>query len=1193
MAGRQNYRTRGNLALKPEADKPTAPKYSKRGNVLSPDYRQKGIAKSLEQPGQISNFPTAGGVAPINRLRQSENAPSQGGIAQNKDNLNYTGQKAAGAAPKAGAAGKLNPLQRLGGFFGKHKGASIGGLSGILVGGTMMLLSSSMSGPLAIVHAAEFIGDIVDTIHDTVRLARDLRNGPRALQTAKAARAAKKNARMATTAMTMARTFKKTLAKAGMEVVQEGGKVMLVIKEGSMSLRSLEKLKKVGKFVDEGKVVFKAGKATLTFATEGAKYSDVIKSFQTTLKTAAKARVGMAAMSLISKSKVVSSMVSRITGIVNKLVDFHPIRSLTQIIAKKATQAGEKIGAIQIKKMAANFIKKRAMSILGRAGGTIAGRAAAKIVETVASKLAKAATSAAFKGLTKVLGFTGIGAIVSFALGFAFELIVRRLDFVDFAANLNIAAGYAGEFQAWSDQVKSGDFPTETAAAEGVNLSEETVHPGEPAQEIGIFIETNIYSETPVMADNGPCSHIAEPGGGGTEEENAEEETKYLEEVNACVDNLDAEDAALAWGEPIADNFWGNVMVNHEIDPGNPLYNQHSSFTGIIEVDGDNKSFAGDVPIQLMAENYDADGGWTGDIINSAIAALPYNIIGAAPDWLEKDDGSLDTINSTNREKGAIATAGARALSNTKLITAGGYPHDEGSDQDVELQTARRQAIQSEFNAKPLLAQLFDVEDYHSAVVTLARDSGWNTADPSIGNSLKNVAKTFALLPSLITTRLNKISRVGAADYTVPSDYYGFGTVGYTEEELAALPDYDVAAEGVVEFYNDIHHGETLRNVGVKEITSDGRVKYNTDTDAGDLDVESKNKSGDLARNEHKVLLCDIINNEDDPAFIWVPDGNDKLDEATESSCFSGQTVYGEKEQLDADGKKDDDDDVMMTEDQSVVIAGYATYSTDQMVRAYLLDYPSFMMTAAQDYLELCDGIEDTTEKANCEAEKEAAAPYIEDAMQDIEMSEMLDSAVAVNPEDQAAAEKLLQMRDNGDLAMTTWSCVGEGGSVQADIQFIADNGNAHFYENGNCSSPDHSIILNENLMPFIVAAAEKLKENNIKLTITGLVASARERTEERQEAELAVGVPIPEDTSLADSHYSGSAVDLGCPEDNENYCKRLLDEVAAAHGLSNGIAENWDDTVEPAPGETQMTTISGPVNARLLLKYIHYQAVN
>jgi hypothetical protein len=1108
MAGRRNYRTQGNLALKPEVESPTAPSYGKRGNVLKPDFRQKGIANSLEQPGAVLVFPNSG-VSPINRLRQNENAPDSNGV-------NYTDGKKDGAgkagAAKANPTGKQNPLQRLGAAIGKHKKAGIAMLSGGLLGGVLIFVAMASLGAMAIVNAGEFAAKLSATVLEATNLSRMIKNGAKALKATEAGQRVTQalNSRVSSASKLMSRGFNKALSKAGLELVEEGGKITgLAFKEGSASLRMLEKIKKGGKFLEEGAVVFKEGKAILKFQ-DGASIVQKLKAMESGLFAVIKGNSGALAMSLLNKSESVASMITRISGVVNKLLDFHPITKLTSIIKSKGASIANKI-----KTMAASFVKKKAAAVAAKAGATKAGKAAAKIVSKVAGALATAAKigKGAFTAVTTVIkNVPGIGTALGFLASFILELVIRRMGHTSFETNLNIAASATMEFQAMASQVKAGDFPTETEYLPEDELADdETQVDGEPAQELGIFSEVNLYSETEtIIGDKIPlwCSSLYEEYENYTKDTDAEDidEAKKSELLGAVKDCLDATGEASDAIIVESSNFWSSAMVKHELGDSN--YQTHASL----------KEAPYLVPPELVSDTYGADDGWVEDILNSAIAA----VIIISPDMFEDEDGVLSPEMASPVQTGDIVAAGAKTLSNTQMLTVGGPANAEGSPEDVEITATRRQYAQNEFDAKPLLAKLFDASDYRSALSTLARNSGWNTTDSSFGNSLKNLAKTFAALPGLIASSFNKMSYVGASP---ASDFYGFGTVGYTQDQLDRLPDFDVAADGVLKYYDEIEHGK-LKYLGIKSISDSGRVTYQEDTDAANIDVRAENKSGSLGSSSHSVTLCN------DGNFVFGVD---------DKNCYEDKTVYLEREAKDADGNVIVDNDgnaVMETTD--IVIAGYTSYTTDQMVRAYLLDYPQIMSAAAEDYRELCNDIEDATDKQACENEKAEASEYLDEAMQDMRIvNSGSGQTLLTSLNDQESATKLLQMNDAGDVAMTEWECSSQGGDVRDDIEYIANNGHAHYYDNGNCSSSDHQVTLAAGLMQFILAAANKLRENGMVLTVSSLVASHG-----------------PSDGL---NHPNGNAVDFVCPSGQESQCQTLLDQVGSELGFSAQVSnENY-----------------------------------
>jgi hypothetical protein len=273
----------------------------------------------------------------------------------------------------------------------------------------------------------------------------------------------------------------------------------------------------------------------------------------------------------------------------------------------------------------------------------------------------------------------------------------------------------------------------------------------------------------------------------------------------------------------------------------------------------------------------------------------------------------------------------------------------------------------------------------------------------------------------------------------------------------------------------------------------------------------------------HKVTLCD------DGGFVWEADDHDG---SIAASCYTNEIK--DEDELVVDGKvvTDDEGDAVMTETKNV-IAGPTYYTTDQMVRAYLMDYPLFMAAAAEGYTENID------DSGLSSSEKVEMSRQLDEAVRDMGIIAGPGMAVASSQTDQTTAEQLLQMETDKEVEMSTWNCSNQGGNVRDDIQFIADNGNAHYYKDGNCTLPDVQVTLAEGLMDFILAAAEKMRDEGMKLRISSLVASH--------------GAPD------GGNHPNGAAVDFVCPSKQKTECQTLLNEVGATFGFSAKVSnENY-----------------------------------
>lgn len=893
----------GNLARKPKVGTTTTRyKYNVKrgGRVLDSNYKTTGISKSLEKTDNLASSPSPN-LTPINRLRQNENAPV-------KDPLNYKQDENS----KQSKSGKKQSFsQRIGGFFGRHKKASIGGLAGILVGGTMATFGGLLSGPMSIIHAGEFVGKISDTISDVTSASRMARNISRASSLTKTISNNRQNARVNTASRIMARSYEKTLKKAGIELISDeaGALKHLEIKKGAMSIDDITKAgMELDKITDDGKMIIK-------FA-DGAKGAEKSKAFRNTMKIITETS-GAAKSTFITKSKLLSSMSARILGKMNLTVGFHPIQKFT---AKIMTSNGGKLltRVKNIDKTLNEFIEKKALALAKRAPG--------KLVAETAEKVASKAAKGILKTITTGLKASVIGAVFGYALDFVVGLVIERVTSVALEKNLNIAEGKATEIMAMASQIKSGDFPSETDApsdASDVKLTcdkadkaEDCYEEGTPMDEMDNFVQANLYKE---LTDNDITEEI---DCGLSDDPTDEEIDKCIEESNSGFSSNDDS------GKMVS-NFWSSAGVKHET--GKPANKED-----------------GTVPVELMKDK-DSKTEWLKDIRDAALESVIF----VSPGMFESD-GILSTEDASPIQIGSIATFGAKTASNAKMLASGGNAYKEDSPEAISIENNRKEYIAQEFAEKPLMARLFDVEDYQSAIVTLAHDAGWDTSSQSVSTQLKNVAKTFASLPNLLASSFNKLSYASA---NTDSDFYGFGTVGYTGEDLAKLPDFDIAGDGIVmdSIYKEIKT-DNLEYYGIQSISKDGRVIYKEDTDADKIDVRAKEARPLGSNTKHEVIIC---NNGD---FIWAENNN---------TCEATQKEVTET----IDGKE-----------VTTVISGRTSFTTDQIVRAYLLDYPLIMSAAAEDYTESCDGLEGS-EKTECDADINDSSSFISEAMNDMGVS--------------------------------------------------------------------------------------------------------------------------------------------------------------------------------------------------------------
>jgi hypothetical protein len=182
------------------------------------------------------------------------------------------------------------------------------------------------------------------------------------------------------------------------------------------------------------------------------------------------------------------------------------------------------------------------------------------------------------------------------------------------------------------------------------------------------------------------------------------------------------------------------------------------------------------------------------------------------------------------------------------------------------------------------------------------------------------------------------------------------------------------------------------------------------------------------------VTLCD------DGTFEWG-----------HTSCAT-KTEYAEWTEGDEKYDEDKAENLIFDENgNKIVVIGQTNYTTDDMVRSYLLDYPLLMTAAAEGYRELCDDLEDP-EKSICEAEKDDASSVLDDAMSDMNIvAGGAPSDSTVSGTDQELAQKLLDYIADGTISTSNSpdpSVIKEGlqGTVDGNsdvdtkmLQFLVD----------------------------------------------------------------------------------------------------------------------------------------------------------
>jgi hypothetical protein len=256
---------------------------------------------------------------------------------------------------------------------------------------------------------------------------------------------------------------------------------------------------------------------------------------------------------------------------------------------------------------------------------------------------------------------------------------------------------------------------------------------------------------------------------------------------------------------------------------------------------------------------------------------------------------------------------GARISEKEKIRAIGGESITRTAY--LEMEKERRAVIAEEYSEKSLYAKLFDVNDYRSGIATLARDSGWNVADRSFTNQLRNVAKTVAAAPKLIAKTINRGAITASAAPDAGGFYYGINDdgdgdkisdteFGITYEILDELPEYDDAEKAVLQYFVDNPTKEEIElKLSGLTIKKDGRVE----PIPNDGDFEKKSST----YNYQDYRVDEMLTKSLSCSTCETVDSNGEVSRAVQAYVMDYQITAGNSIMLD-----DDSEDAIETYDE-------------------------------------------------------------------------------------------------------------------------------------------------------------------------------------------------------------------------------------------------------------------------------------
>jgi hypothetical protein len=186
------------------------------------------------------------------------------------------------------------------------------------------------------------------------------------------------------------------------------------------------------------------------------------------------------------------------------------------------------------------------------------------------------------------------------------------------------------------------------------------------------------------------------------------------------------------------------------------------------------------------------------------------NMMQEAQGWIMGDP--LNTTTATPQENGAIAAYGAQFISNQQMVQLGGRAltktEQSALEQNQKTFLARQEA------EKPLLAKIFDPDDYNSSIAQIGRVAGLDTTNRSFGTILKNIGKIVTSAPTFLGSAISKITGGASADSSVSYDY-GVPDYAFSDDEMDTINsgnNYDMYTNAQ-NVFNGLNDGSISRGV--------------------------------------------------------------------------------------------------------------------------------------------------------------------------------------------------------------------------------------------------------------------------------------------------------------------------------------------------------------------------------------------
>ena len=273
----------------------------------------------------------------------------------------------------------------------------------------------------------------------------------------------------------------------------------------------------------------------------------------------------------------------------------------------------------------------------------------------------------------------------------------------------------------------------------------------------------------------------------------------YEREAVMYSDNIDVVDPETGkpTGEKTTSSFWSNPKVCATLGTTGCPAESEQNTPSVLRTVSDEVNIFGNPTIDGILNQLLNDANLGGQLVNGAcyifnivdglanLLAPVQMLIDTAINAIVEQTGAMDSLMSTLIKWisgnplalstaipivwGAIGMWGSFFAGDLQGLQTGGTVLN--SEETAELNLENRRFLAWENNRKPILARLFDPNDYNSSLNQVARAVRIDVSSSDFGTQLANALKTLTSAPSILATASNQLLGGSAYAAAATSDY--------------------------------------------------------------------------------------------------------------------------------------------------------------------------------------------------------------------------------------------------------------------------------------------------------------------------------------------------------------------------------------------------------------------------------------